>query len=147
MLLADEAETGAFGRQLAGLVVTGDVVSLSGPLGAGKTALARGLIAGLGFDGEVPSPSFALAIAYQPPDVRIAVTHVDLYRVDDAAAVEQLALDEAAHEGILIVEWPDLLPARIVRDALHLTLAIEPDDARCLTAVVPAGWTSRWRFR
>ncbi|WP_375393164.1 tRNA (adenosine(37)-N6)-threonylcarbamoyltransferase complex ATPase subunit type 1 TsaE, partial [uncultured Sphingomonas sp.] len=84
MLLPDPAATEAFGRALAGIVRTGDVVTLSGPLGAGKTSIARGLLAALGLAGEAPSPSFAIVQPYAPPEVRLPVLHVDLYRIDDA---------------------------------------------------------------
>ena len=73
MILPDAEATDAAGRLLAPLLEPGDVIALSGDLGAGKTSFARGILAGLGFEGEVPSPSFALVIPYAPPLLRLSV--------------------------------------------------------------------------
>ena len=94
MILADEQATEALGAALAGLLRPGDVIGLSGPLGVGKTALARGLLAALGHGGEVPSPSFAIVQPYDelvPP-----IWHVDLFRIDDVGELDELGLDAAA---------------------------------------------------
>jgi tRNA threonylcarbamoyladenosine biosynthesis protein TsaE len=138
--LADAAATEAFGCRLAAILRVGDVVGLSGGLGAGKTTLARGIIAGLGFTGEVASPSFAIVHPYEPPDVRIPVAHVDLYRVERAGEYRELGLDEA--DGVLLIEWPERFPS-LWPDALRLTLM--PDrGGRRLTARIPAAWAGRW---
>lgn len=144
MRLADPAETEAFGAALAALVRVGDVITLDGPLGAGKTSIARGLLAALGLAGEAPSPSFAIVQPYAPPEVRIAVTHVDLYRIDDPAELGELGLDEARDDSVLLVEWPERAGADYWPDALALRLSIEPDGARCLTWVTPPAWERRW---
>ena len=91
MILADPAATEALGARLAGLARPGDVITLEGPLGAGKTSIARGLLAALGLPGEAPSPSFAIVQPYEPPEVRFPVLHVDLYRIDDPAEIDELA--------------------------------------------------------
>jgi tRNA threonylcarbamoyladenosine biosynthesis protein TsaE len=124
--------TEAFGAMLATLVQPGDVVTLEGTLGAGKTSVARGLLAALGLAGEAPSPSFAIVQPYEPPEVRFPVMHVDLYRIDDPAEIEELALDD---ERAGPDHWPD---------ALRLSLTIEPDGTRGLTVGVPEAWRSRW---
>src|ERR1700761_3984713 len=103
MFLADEAATEAIGRVLAGLVEPGDAIALSGPLGSGKTTLARGLLAGLGLAGEAPSPSFAIVQPYEPPEVRLPVWHVDLYRLEQAGEAAELGLDDARADALLIV--------------------------------------------
>jgi tRNA threonylcarbamoyladenosine biosynthesis protein TsaE len=144
MRLADEAATRAVGAALASIVRAGDAIALSGPLGAGKSTIARGLLAGLGFDGEAPSPSFAIVQPYDPPEVRLPVLHVDLYRIDDAEEVRELGLDEARADSLLVVEWPERLPEEHWQDALWLALSPDPDGARSLTARVPAAWESRW---
>ena len=105
--LADVAATEALGARLAAVVRPGDVVALSGPLGAGKTSIARGLLAALGLEGEAPSPSFAIVQPYAPPEVRTSVLHVDLYRLDDPGEVEELGLHDALLDSVLIVEWPE----------------------------------------
>ncbi len=141
--LAGAAATEAFGAALAKQLRAGDVVALFGPLGAGKTTLARGLLQGLGHDGEVASPTFPIVQPYDPPDTRIAVWHVDLYRIDDPAELAELGLDEARSETAMLIEWPERLPA-LWPEALRLTLAVEPDGARALTALVPPAWGGRW---
>ena len=144
MILADPAASAALGARLAALVAPGDVVTLSGPLGAGKTSIARGLLAALGLAGEAPSPSFAIVQPYAPPEVRLPVLHVDLYRIDDPAEIAELGLDEAAGDSVLLVEWPERAP-RWWSDALALTLEMLPDGSRRLTAAVPPGWKERWQ--
>ena len=143
-ILSDAVATEAFGAWLAALVRPGDVVTLSGPLGAGKTSVARGLLAALGLAGEAPSPSFAIVQPYRPPEVRIPVLHVDLYRLDDPAEVEELGLEDERGDGVLLVEWPERAGAQAWPDALALTLEIEPNGGRSLTARVPAAWENRW---
>lgn len=142
--LADPVATEAFGARLAKLVQPGDVVTLEGTLGAGKTSVARGLLAALGLMGEAPSPSFAIVQPYEPPDVRFPVTHVDLYRIDDPAEIEELALDDARYDSLLLVEWPERAGPDHWPDALRLSLTIEPDGTRGLTVGVPEAWRSRW---
>ncbi len=146
MILADPAASEALGARLAALVAPGDVVTLAGPLGAGKTSIARGLLAALGLAGEAPSPSFAIVQPYAPPEVRLAVLHVDLYRIDDPDEIAELGLDEAAGESVLLVEWPERAPGRWP-GALALTLEMLPDGTRRLTADVPPGWKERWPQR
>jgi tRNA threonylcarbamoyladenosine biosynthesis protein TsaE len=144
MILRDAAATDAIGRALAGSLRAGDVVTLSGPLGAGKTSIARGVLSALGLAGEAPSPSFAIVQPYAVPEVRLPVLHVDLYRLDDPSELEELGLDDARHDHALLVEWPEHAGAGAWPDALALTISIEPDGARRLTATVPAAWKGRW---
>lgn len=141
--LADAEATHAFGVRLAGVVQAGDVVTLSGPLGAGKTSVARGLLAALGLEGEAPSPSFAIVQPYRPPEVRLPVLHVDLYRLEHPDEVMELGLEDERADGLLLVEWPERGGKQAWPEALRLTL--EPDGAgRRLTASVPAAWEGRW---
>jgi tRNA threonylcarbamoyladenosine biosynthesis protein TsaE len=144
MRLSNLAETEAVGGKLAAVLHAGDVITLEGPLGAGKTSIARGLLAALGLIGEAPSPSFAIVQPYAPPEVVLPVVHVDLYRIDDADELEELGLDEALYDSALLVEWPDRAGQGAWPDALRLTLAIEPDGARRLTWDAPAAWERRW---
>lgn len=144
IVLTDAAATQAFGRALAAKVRPGDVVALSGQLGAGKTSIARGLLAAMGLEGEAPSPSYAIVQPYAPPEVAFPVLHVDLYRIDDPDEAEELGLDDARGDSLLLVEWPERLPDAWGADALWLTLTIEADGSRGLTARVPAAWKDRW---
>jgi tRNA threonylcarbamoyladenosine biosynthesis protein TsaE len=141
MILGSEEEMAAAGAALARAAKAGDVITLSGPLGVGKTALARGFIAELGHAGEVPSPSFAIVQPYD--DVDPPVWHVDLYRIEGASEIEELGLDAAA-EAILLVEWPERAGAQAWPDALGLSLEFAQDGDRILTAEVPPSWEGRW---
>ncbi len=147
MNLADPQATEAAGRLLSQQVKTGDIIALSGDLGAGKTSFARGILDGLGLKQEAPSPSFAIVIPYDPPDVRLSVWHVDLYRLDSADEAEGLALDEALDDGILIIEWPERLGDRLWPNALRLTLTTDESGGRRLTAAVPPSWEGRCPFQ
>jgi tRNA threonylcarbamoyladenosine biosynthesis protein TsaE len=141
MILEDDEATARLGGQLAAAARAGDVITLSGPLGVGKTALARGFIAALGHEGEVPSPSFAIVQPYE--ELRPPVWHVDLYRIEDASEIEELGLDSAA-DAVLLVEWPDRAGASAWPDALRLVLDFAEGGARSLTAEVPPAWDGRW---
>ena len=141
MILADEDATRMIGARLAGVLRQGDVVTLSGPLGAGKTALARGLLRALGEEGEVPSPSFALVQPYDA--LRLPVWHADLYRIEHPEELTELGLDEVLATGALLVEWPERAPGAWP-DALALSLQPLAGDARRLTAIVPPSWEGRW---
>lgn len=140
MILADEQATIEFGGELASRLRAGDVVTLSGPLGVGKTALARGLLRALGQEGEVPSPSFAIVQPYEELDP--PVWHVDLFRIDDASEMDELGLD-CASEGVLLVEWPEKAGGRGWPQALALTLDFAGASSRRLTAKVPPSWQDR----
>lgn len=142
--LSSEADALALGRRLAEVARIGDVITLSGPLGAGKTTIARGFLAALGLAGEAPSPSFAIVQPYLPPEVRTAVTHVDLYRLDEPGDLDELGLDDARGDSVLLIEWPERAGYGRWPDALTLTLAIASDGSRSLTAGVPAAWEGRW---
>ena len=143
-ILPDPAATEAFGASLASLVEAGDVILLTGDLGAGKTSLARGLLRALGLEGEAPSPSFAIVQSYAPPETRLPVLHVDLYRIDSPDEMEELGLDDALANSVMLVEWPERAGEGCWPDALALTLESEPGGGRRLTAEVPAGWRRRW---
>jgi tRNA threonylcarbamoyladenosine biosynthesis protein TsaE len=105
--LPDAAATTRLGAAIAAALRVGDVVALSGGLGAGKTTLARAIIAALGYRGEVPSPSFAIIESYDPPALRLPVVHADFYRLAQPAEVEELGLDDSRAHAVLIAEWPD----------------------------------------
>lgn len=142
--LADAAMTQAWGAALGRLLGAGDVVALSGPLGAGKSTFARGALAALGLEGDAPSPSFPIVIAYDVPDVRLPLWHVDLYRIDAAEEIEELGLDEARFDTALLIEWPERMGASLWPDTLRLTFEPVSDGARSLTWVAPPAWEGRW---
>jgi tRNA threonylcarbamoyladenosine biosynthesis protein TsaE len=142
MRLDGPEATEALGRRLAARLRSGDVVALFGDLGAGKTTLARGMLAGLGHEGEVASPTFPIVIPYDT--LELPVWHVDLYRIEDPAEIEELALDEALQDGALIVEWPERMGRALWPHSLRLTLRPDGEGTRALTAGVPAAWEARW---
>jgi tRNA threonylcarbamoyladenosine biosynthesis protein TsaE len=141
MILEDESQTAALGARLAGVARPGDVITLTGPLGVGKTALARGFIAALGHQGDVPSPSFAIVQPYDDLDPR--VWHVDLYRIEQPSEIGELGLDSAA-DAVLLVEWPERAGPNPWPEALALSLEFGTGDQRILTAKVPPSWDGRW---
>ncbi len=145
MKLKDEKATLAFGRKLARTLKAGDVVTLSGPLSAGKTTLVRGLLGALGHGGEVPSPSFAIVQPYEALDP--PVWHVDLYRIENVSDLEELGLEDIREEGALIIEWPEHAGPDVWPEALALSLDVDVDGVRALTAQVPASWEGRWPLR
>jgi tRNA threonylcarbamoyladenosine biosynthesis protein TsaE len=142
MRLEGPEVTEAFGLRLARELRAGDVVALFGELGAGKTTLARGILAGLGHDGEVASPTFPIVIPYET--LALPVWHVDLYRIEQPGELEELALDEALRDGALIVEWPERMGEALWPHSLRLSLHRTGEGARALTAGVPAAWEARW---
>ena len=143
MRLATPQDSEQLGARLAGIVRPGDVIALSGPLGAGKTSVARGLLAALGLTEEAPSPTFAIVQPYAPPETRLPVMHVDLYRIDDPREIDELGLDEARADSVLLIEWPERAPG-CWPEALALSLDFAPEGGRALTATVPAAWEGRW---
>ncbi|WP_420382854.1 tRNA (adenosine(37)-N6)-threonylcarbamoyltransferase complex ATPase subunit type 1 TsaE [Novosphingobium sp.] len=105
--LPDLAATQALAGIIAGALVPGDVVALQGDLGAGKTTLARAVIAALGHRGEVPSPTFQIIEVYDPPAVRLPVVHADFYRLTHPAEAGEIGLDDYREGAALLAEWPD----------------------------------------
>jgi tRNA threonylcarbamoyladenosine biosynthesis protein TsaE len=116
-------ETRRLGERLGALLKAGDIVLLSGELGAGKTVFVQGIARGLSFDGSVSSKSFVLLGEYTG---RITLYHADLYRLEAPEEVAELALDEISADGVLVVEWPerageDVLPEEHVRVEFQVT--------------------------
>ena len=114
----------------ASLVIlkAGDVIALSGPLGAGKTTLARALVTRLGGEGEVPSPTFALMQRYETP--RLTLTHCDFYRLEPPE-LDELGLDDAVSEGAVLIEWPERASRWLPADRLDIAMdeTATPDPA------------------
>jgi tRNA threonylcarbamoyladenosine biosynthesis protein TsaE len=142
MILGSPEATEALGAGLGARLRAGDVIALSGELGTGKTTLTRGLLRGLGFEGDVGSPTFPIVLTYE--ELRIPLWHVDLYRIENPSEIDELALDEALQDSALVIEWPDRLGSALWRHALRLHLIVADGGARALTATIPASWESRW---
>ncbi len=105
--LPDLAAMQMFGNRIALALKIGDVVALSGGLGAGKTTLARAVISALGYAGEVPSPSFAIIETYDPPAVTLPLVHADFYRLQRSAEAQEIGLDDYREAAVLLAEWPE----------------------------------------
>lgn len=127
LLLGDLTAMGRLGAAIAAVLRPDDVVALSGGLGAGKTTLARAVIAGLGHAGEVPSPSFAIIELYEPPSVRLPVVHADFYRLADPAEVEEIGLDDYRQGAALIAEWPEQAGG-FAHEAGCLSITLRPEQ-------------------
>jgi tRNA threonylcarbamoyladenosine biosynthesis protein TsaE len=141
--LPSEAATATLAARLAPRLAPGDTILLSGPVGAGKSALARALIrARLGDPGaEVPSPTFTLVQTYG--EGQDTLWHADLYRLSHPDEVAELGLLAAMEEAICLVEWPDRLGPFTPAAALRLDLAPEGEDMRRLTLSGPPAWAPR----
>lgn len=144
--LADETATAALGARIGAAARAGDVVALSGDLGAGKTTLARGLIRSLaGPATEAPSPTFTLVQAYAAP--AFAIWHFDLYRLNDPREARELGLEEA-EDGLAVIEWPERLGRYLPLARLEVRLSFA-GQGRIARLVDFADWSARidgdWR--
>ncbi len=144
--LPDQAATERLGRQVAARLRRGEAVCLYGPLGAGKSTLARALIRALaGAEAEVPSPTFTLVQSYTGGD--FPIDHFDLYRLKSADDVIELGLDDALHTGAAVIEWPERLEGALPPDRLDIHL--EPgqsEDARVARLQGLGTFSGRDRF-
>jgi tRNA threonylcarbamoyladenosine biosynthesis protein TsaE len=122
--------TRRLGEGLGVLLQPGDVVLLSGELGAGKTVFVQGMARGLGFEGSVSSKSFVLLGEYEG---RITLYHADLYRLEDPEEVLELALDEISAAGVLVVEWPERAGDGVLpEEHLRIEFEVKGEDERAL---------------
>jgi tRNA threonylcarbamoyladenosine biosynthesis protein TsaE len=134
LLAADEATTKAVGAALARILVPGDLVGLTGDLGAGKTRLVQGALAALGVCEPVISPTFMLVREYEG-DGDLLVHHVDAYRLAGAAELEDLGVEEVfAGDAVVFVEWADRVLAALPESWLELVLHTRSDEVRELVA-------------
>ena len=133
----------AFGCRIAERLQPGDVVALEGGLGAGKTTLSRAILAALGHEGEVPSPTFTIIETYDAPPLRLPVVHADFYRLEDPAEVEELGLDDYREGAALLAEWPDHAGG-FAHEPGCLTIALEVAEQGRIAIVKPGrDWLGR----
>ena len=150
-LLSTAGDTRAFGAELAEVLRAGDLVVLTGPLGAGKTALAQGIGAGLGVRGDVTSPTFVIARVHRPDPARggrVPLVHVDAYRLgavpDPRAEVDDLDLDAGVDESVTVVEWGEGLVEQLVDAYLEIRIDRRDDESRVVDLVAHGGdWAAR----
>jgi len=120
-----EAETHRLGERLGGRLRAGDVVLLSGEMGVGKSVLARGVARGMGVEGAVPSPTFTLMTMHSAASCPLY--HMDLYRLEDAAALYESGLEEyIGGDGVTLIEWPERAPEAL--PARHLAAELRYAD-------------------
>lgn len=140
--LRSPAETAGLAARLAPHLAAGDVVTLAGDLGAGKTTFARGLLAALGHRGEVPSPTFTLVQVYD--DLPVPVWHVDLYRLAVADDLVELGIAEALAGSIVLIEWAARAAALLPADRLDVRLDFAAaETTRRLTMTGTGRWAGR----
>ena len=140
-----EADTARLGAALARALEKGEAVCLSGPLGAGKSVLARALIKTLSPDeAEVPSPTFTLVQFYQGP--KFPVAHFDLYRLAAADEAFEIGLDDALRDGAAVIEWAERLGHHIPADRVDVEIALDDEDgpeARRVRLTPHGAWGER----
>ncbi|HEY1719675.1 MAG TPA: tRNA (adenosine(37)-N6)-threonylcarbamoyltransferase complex ATPase subunit type 1 TsaE [Magnetospirillaceae bacterium] len=142
LVLSDEAATAALGQRLAEAARPGDVIALDGPLGAGKTTLARAFIRHLTSPGEdVPSPTFTLVQTYA--SARGPIWHFDLFRLSHPDQALELDIEDAFTDGIALIEWPERLGERLPEQRLNLKLAIDGDGDTRRATLDGAAWQDR----
>ncbi|MGN7703390.1 tRNA (adenosine(37)-N6)-threonylcarbamoyltransferase complex ATPase subunit type 1 TsaE [Cellulosimicrobium sp. 22601] len=129
VVLPDAEATRAFGRALAGVLRAGDLVILTGDLGAGKTTLTQGIGAGLGVRGQVASPTFIVAREHPSLVGGPALVHVDAYRLGSLDEVDALDLDSSLEESVTVVEWGSGLVEALAGDRLEIVLERPRGDA------------------
>ena len=137
----DRVRLDILASRLASLLKAGDVIALSGPLGAGKTTFARALVTRLDGEGEVPSPTFALMQRYETP--RLTLTHCDFYRLEPAE-LEELGLEDALSEGAVLIEWPERAAGWLPADRLDIAMdeTATPNERR-IVLTGHGGWEPR----
>ena len=122
------------GRAIAYMLRGGELVTLTGGLGAGKTLFCKGVLEGLGYQGDVPSPTFTIMNHYAPPDTRVAVIHADLYRLNSLDELEELGmLDSDDGDTVSLVEWPEQGGDAFSHARFRISIAVTDENSRILT--------------
>jgi tRNA threonylcarbamoyl adenosine modification protein YjeE len=143
--LPDHNATRDLAARIAPLLRKGDMLALSGELGAGKTEFARALLHARGIVDDVPSPTFTLVQAYETGGETggLTISHFDLYRLKSAAELDELGWDDAQACGAVIVEWPERASARLPADRLELKFTLEANGQRHCTVTPYGNWSGR----
>jgi tRNA threonylcarbamoyladenosine biosynthesis protein TsaE len=124
-------DTFSLGKNLGARLQAGNVVALSGPLGAGKTCFAKGIAAGLGIEEEVTSPTYTIVTEYESPGALI-LRHIDAYRLDGGADFEAAGGAELLSDAVVVVEWPEKIASFLPEETLWITIEITGDENRLI---------------
>ncbi|MDX6337780.1 MAG: tRNA threonylcarbamoyladenosine biosynthesis protein TsaE [Streptosporangiaceae bacterium] len=145
MPVATAEDMRALGQRIAAALRAGDLIVLTGPLGAGKTTLVQGIGQGLGVRGPVTSPTFVIARVHPPLSGGPGLVHVDAYRLGSVAEVDDLDLDASLEDCVTVVEWGEGLVEELAADRLEITITMpgagQPGEMRRVTV---AGIGERW---
>ena len=140
----DELEVCKLAENLAGLTLMGDIITLSGDLGVGKTVFARAFIKALKYEGHVPSPTFTLLQTYEIQPVQIS--HFDFYRVETPEEIFELGVEDLFFSGISLIEWPEKMGKFKPKGCLNLVLSyskVQPETNRSLFLEYEVNWSER----
>lgn len=137
-------DTQAVGKRLAASLRAGDVILLSGRMGAGKSEFARGVARGLGIESAVPSPSFTILNVYD--EGRLPLYHFDWYRIGDESELTDMGLEEyIGGDGVCLIEWHERADDLIPDTALEVLLSPQEDDSRVITLIPHGTWEAMHR--
>jgi tRNA threonylcarbamoyladenosine biosynthesis protein TsaE len=122
------------GRAFAASLYGGELVTLSGGLGAGKTLFCKGVLEGLGYRGDVPSPTYNIMNQYSPPDTRLPVIHADLYRLNSPDELDELGLlDSTDADTVSLIEWPEQGGHAFAHARFRISIVVADKNSRILT--------------
>ncbi|MDD3028966.1 MAG: tRNA (adenosine(37)-N6)-threonylcarbamoyltransferase complex ATPase subunit type 1 TsaE [Alphaproteobacteria bacterium] len=139
--LPDLKATEALAATIAPILKPKDAIALSGDLGTGKTTFARALLRTLGVKDDIPSPTFTLVQTY---DIgKLSVSHFDLYRLKSSSELDELGLDDARADGIVLVEWPERAEGNLPKNRLTLNFSIANDGSRSCLLEGEDAWLTR----
>ena len=142
--LPTAADTHDFGTRLAAILRAGDLVILTGPLGAGKTALTQGIGAGLDVGGRITSPTFVIARSHRAGGAGLPLVHVDAYRLESLDELDDLDLDTDVTDSVTVVEWGAGLAERLAESHLEIAIERDADETRRITLHPRGGdWADR----
>ena len=137
-------DTQALGKRLSASLRAGDVVLLSGQMGAGKSEFARGVARGLGITSAVPSPSFTILNAYD--EGRLPLYHFDWYRIGDESELTDMGLDEfIGGDGVCLIEWHERAEDLLPDTCLEVLLCRQEDESRIITLMPHGDWEAQHR--
>jgi len=128
LFLENEFATTRFGESLAQYLSAGDILAITGPLGSGKTSLARAIIGRLSADDEVTSPTYGLVSTYETPG--FLIWHYDLFRLSQKNEIWELGFEDAMDDGVVLIEWPEIIADILPSDTLSISMQAQADGRK-----------------